>query len=249
RAVTGEPPGLLAVAVIAMLTVLAALLSRTRSPDTPTTLSVAALLPIAAAFTFAVPGKFGPANLVLGAAGVTAWSLICLILPRRGEHGMAFFSVTTVLGIALMVAAGIEIYWQLSLLDIGCGMIAASLLLTISTPQLSALWARLPLPVIPAPGDPTPSALPQRVLEDLPRRVRLSDAHQTGLIAGAVLLTALGSVAIAVRPETVAAWAWYVVAATAVASVLRARVWDSAWCKAWLLAQPYLTALALLICY
>ena len=39
------------------------------------------------------------------------------------------------------------------------------------------------------------------------------------------------------------------VAATAVTSILRARVWDSAACKAWLLAQPYLVAGVLLVLY
>jgi type VII secretion integral membrane protein EccD len=114
---------------------------------------------------------------------------------------------------------------------------------------LSALWARFPLPVIPAPGDPTPSAPSSRVLEDLPRRVRISDAHQTGFIAGAVLLSVIGSVAIAWRPETLSAWGWYVVAATAAAATLRARVWDSAACKAWLLAQPFLVAVSLVVLY
>lgn len=251
RVVTGEPVGLLAVGAIAVLTVLAALVSRTRSAHTAMTLSTAALVPVAAAFTLAVPGAFGPAQVMLGAAGVAAWALICLILPHsgRGDSGIAFFTAVTVVSIAVLVAAGIETWWQLPLLSIGCGLITAALLLTIATPQLSALWARLPLPVIPAPGDPTPSALPQRVLEDLPRRVRVSDAHQTGLIAGAVLLAVLGSVAIAVRPEGLSSWAWYVVAAIAMASILRARVWDSAWCKAWLLAQPQLTAAVLLVCY
>jgi type VII secretion integral membrane protein EccD len=122
-------------------------------------------------------------------------------------------------------------------------------LVTIEAAQLSALWARFPLPVIPAPGDPTPSAPSLRVLEDLPRRVRISDAHQSGFIAAAVLLSVLGSVAIAVRPEAVSVLGWYVVAATAAASVLRARVWDSAACKARLLAQPYLVAGVLLLHY
>ncbi len=87
------------------------------------------------------------------------------------------------------------------------------------------------------------------MLEDLPRRVRVTDAHQTGFIAGAVLLAVLGSVAIAFVPEGLSGWAWYVVAGIGVASVLRARVWDSAWCKAWLLAEPHLTAIALLVGY
>jgi type VII secretion integral membrane protein EccD len=111
------------------------------------------------------------------------------------------------------------------------------------------LWARFPLPVIPAPGDPTPSAPSSRVLADLPRRVRISDAHQNGFIAGAVLLSVIGSLAIAWRPETLSFWGWYVIAATAASAVLRARVWDSAACKAWLLAQPFLVAVGLVVLY
>jgi type VII secretion integral membrane protein EccD len=134
-------------------------------------------------------------------------------------------------------------------LTIGCGLIVAALLVTVEAAPLSALWARFPLPVIPAPGDPTPSAPSLRVLEDLPRRVRIGDAHQSGFIAAAVLLSVLGSVAIALRPESPGGFGWYVVAATAAASVVRARVWDSAACKAWLLAQPYLVAGVLLVLY
>ncbi len=149
----------------------------------------------------------------------------------------------------MLLAAGAESLWQLPLLSLGCGLIVVALLVTVETAQLSALWARFPLPVIPAPGDPAPSAPSLRVLEDLPRRVRISDAHQNGFIAGAVLLSVLGSVAIALHPGTLSAWGWYVVAATAAGAALRARVWDSAACKAWLLAQPYLVAVALVVLY
>lgn len=251
RALTGEPAGLFAVAAVALVTVVAALATRTRSVDAGLTLAVAALVPVAAAGILAVPGVFSPAHLVLGAAAVSAWSLICLILPPagRGERGIAFFTAAVVAGVGVLAAAAVKTFWELPPLSLGCGLITASLLLTVAAPQVSALWARLPLPVIPAPGDPTPSALPQSVLEDLPRRVRVTDAHQTGFIAGAVLLAVLGSVAIAVEPEGLSGWAWYVVAGIAVASVLRARVWDSAWCKAWMLAQPHLTAIVLLVCY
>ncbi|HEU0192214.1 MAG TPA: type VII secretion integral membrane protein EccD [Mycobacterium sp.] len=250
HAATGQLTGVLAAGVIAVLTVLAALAGRGRSAVAAMTLSVAALVPVAAVCTLVVPGRFGSASLVLGAAGVAAWSLICLISTSDETNGeTAFFTATTVVSVAVSLAAAVSTLWQQSLSSIGCGLIAAGLLLTVSTPALSALWARLPLPAIPAPGDPTPSALPQRILEDLPRRVRVSDAHQTGLIAGAALLAVLGSVAIAARPETMSGWAWYVVAAAAVAAILRARVWDSAWCKAWLLAQPHLTAVVLLAWY
>lgn len=248
REVTGAPAGLIAVGVMAVLTAIAGLAAR--SPRAGTAVSAAALVPIAAALTLAVPGDFGPAQVMLAAAGVAAWSLISIILPRRGrEHAIGFFTATTVLGAGVLLAAGAASLWQLPMLTLGCLLIVVALFVTVEAAQLSALWARFPLPVIPAPGDPTPSAPSARVLEDLPRRVRISDAHQTGFIAGAVLLSVLGSVAIALRPETLAVWGWYVVAATAAAAALRARVWDSAACKAWLLAQPYLLTVVLLVIY
>ncbi|MDY6998719.1 MAG: type VII secretion integral membrane protein EccD, partial [Actinomycetota bacterium] len=119
--------------------------------------------------------------------------------------------------------------------------------------QLSALCARLPVPVIPAPGDPTPSALPLRILEDLPRRIRVGDSHQTGFIAAGVLLAVTGSAAVLWPVITgagaVSPWAWYLVAATAAAAALRARVWDSASCKAWLLGHPYLLTTVLTVAF
>lgn len=250
RVATGALTGLVAVSVIAALTAVAALLITVKSERAGTALSIAALVPIAAALALAVPGKFGPAQLMLAAAGVTAWSLVALLVPSpERERIVGFFTATAVLGAGVLLAVGAELLWQLPLLTIGCGLIVVALLVAIETAQLSALWARFPLPVIPAPGDPSPSAPSLAVLEDFPRRVRISDAHQSGFIAGAVLLSALGSVAIALRPEALSVLGWYVVAATAATSVLRARVWDSAVCKAWLLAQPYLVATALLVIY
>ncbi|MGZ4576166.1 MAG: type VII secretion integral membrane protein EccD [Mycobacterium sp.] len=250
RAATGAAAGLIAVGAIAVLTALAGLLATARSARTGTALSVAALAPIGAALALAVPGRFGPAQLMLAAAGVTAWSLIVLMLPSAERERVAgVFTTTAVVGAGVLLAAGAESLWQLPLLTVGAGLIAAALLLTIEAAQLSALAARFPLPVIPAPGDPAPSAPSLRVLEDLPRRVRISDAHQNGFIAAAVLLSVLGSVAIALRPEALNGAGWYVVAATAAATILRARVWDSAACKAWLLAQPFLVAGVLLVIY
>ncbi|HTX94283.1 MAG TPA: type VII secretion integral membrane protein EccD [Mycobacterium sp.] len=250
RVATSALSGLVAVSVVAALTAISGLLISARSPRTGMALSIAALVPIAAALALAVPGRFGPAQLMLAAGGVTAWSLIALMVPgAERERIVGFFTATAVVGAAVLLAAGAELLWRAPLLTIGCGLIVAALLVTIEAPALSALWARFPLPVIPAPGDPTPAAPSLRVLEDLPRRVRIGDAHQNGFVAAAVLLTVLGSVAIAVRPETCSGAGWYVVAATAAASVLRARVWESAACKAWLLAQPYLSAGVLLVCY
>ena len=248
RVATGAPAGLFAVSAIAVLAALAGLAIRT--PRVGAVCSVAALVPIAAALALVVPGGFGAAPVTLAAAGVTAWSLINLILPgRESGSAIAVFTATTVLGVGVLLAAAAESFWQLPLVSLGCLLIVVALLVTVEAAQLSALWARFPLPVIPAPGDPTPSAPSLRVLEDLPRRVRISDAHQIGFIAGAVLLSALGSVAIAWHPGTLSGWGWYVVAATSAAAALRARVWDSSACKAWLLAQPYVVSVALVVLY
>lgn len=250
RVATGALLGLVAVSAVAALTAIVGLLVTARSARTGMALSIAALAPIAAALALAVPGEFGPAQLTLAAAGVTAWSLIALMAPSAERERIAgFFTTTAVVGAGVLLAAGAELLWHLKPVAIGCGLIVAALLVTIEAAQLSALWARFPLPVIPAPGDPTPSAPSLQVLEDLPRRVRISDAHQSGFIAAAVILSVLGSVAIALRPEALSGAGWYVVAATAVTSVLRARVWDSAACKAWLLAQPFLAAGVLLVLY
>jgi type VII secretion integral membrane protein EccD len=248
RVATGSLAGLIAVGAVALLTALAGLV--TRSPRAGAALSAAGLVPIAAALALAVPGSFGAAQVTLAAAGVAAWSLISLLLARReSDSVIGLFTATAVLGTGVLLAAGAASLWQLPLVTLGAGMLVVALLVTIEAPQLSALWARFPLPVIPAPGDPTPSAPSSRVLADLPRRVRISDAHQTGFIAGAVLLGVIGSVAIAWRPETLSGWGWYVVAAAAASAVLRARVWDSAACKAWLLAQPFLVTVALVVLY
>ncbi|QLL09955.1 type VII secretion integral membrane protein EccD [Mycobacterium vicinigordonae] len=250
RLATGALAGLVAASAIAALVAITGLLTTARSPRTGIALSITALVPIAAALALAVPGKFGTAHLVLAAAGVAAWSFVALIVPSaERERAAAFFTASAVVSLAIALAGGAELLWQLPILTLGCGLIVAALFVTIQAAQLSALWARFPLPVIPAPGDPTPAPPALRVLEDLPRRVRIGDAHQNGFIAAAVLLSVLGSVAIALRPETLSVAGWYVVGATSLAATLRARVWDSVACKAWLLAQPFLVAGVLLVYY
>lgn len=242
RVVTGGDAGLIAVAVIAVLTVLVALLARASSPRLATALSVAALVPVAAALGLLVPGEFGPSQVLLAAAGVTAWSIVCITIAERA---VAVFTAATVVGLVTLLTAGAAAIWQLDPVIIGAVLVVLALVVTVQAAQFSALWARLPVPVIPAPGDPSPSAPPLAVLADLPRRVRLSDSHQTGFIAGGVLLSTAG-VLILAAPQHVSYWVWYVVGAVALGSVLRARVWDSAPCKAWLLAQPFLMGVALL---
>lgn len=225
---------------LAAVAVLAGLLAAPRSPGVSAELSLAALAPIAAAFALAIPGDTAE-RVLLAAAGVTAWSVMSLLLATSA---IAWFTVGAEVGIGTMVAAGVTTVWDVSLGAIGCGLIIFALVVTVRAPQLSAMCARFPLPTIPAPGDPTPLPPPLRMLSDLPRRVRACDAYQTGFIAGAVLLAVLGSLALII--DLPGPWGWYVVVAAAFGSVLRARVWDSVPCKAWLLAYPFLLGIGLL---
>jgi type VII secretion integral membrane protein EccD len=245
RIFTGDLLGLFVVCAVAVAAVLGALLTLARTPRVATALAVAALPPVAAAFALAVPGDFGAAQVLLAAAGVTAWSLISLTV---GERAIAVFTAIAAAGFGVLVAAAAASVWTLSATVLGCVLILLGLLVTVQAAALSAMWARFPLPVIPAPGDPTPSAQPLRVLEDLPRRVRISQSHQTGFLAAGMLLSVTGSLALAGRHE-VSAWAWYVIVAAAAGAALRARVWDSAACKAWLLAHPLVVTIALLVVF
>lgn len=245
RAVTGEDVGLYVASAIAVLTVLAAMLARVRATQLVTPLSVTALAPIAAALALAVPGEFGPSQVLLAAAGVAAWSIVSITLFERA---IAVFTAATVVGGGALITAGAATIWDLNSTVIASALVVLALVVTVQAAQFSALWSRLPVPVIPAPGDPTPSAPPLRVLEDLPRRVRLSDSHQTGFIAGGVLLSTAGALILAV-PQNVSYWAWYVVGAVALGTALRARIWDSAPCKAWLLSQPFLLAVGFLVAF
>ena len=242
RVATDSNVGLIVASAVAVVTVLGALLSRAANPRMATALSLAALPPVAVAFALAVPGDFGAAHLLLAAAGLAAWSIVSIAVADRA---IAWFTAVATVGAGVVVAAGAATIWSLGSVTVGSVIVVLALVVTVQAAQLSAMWARFPAPSIPAPGDPTPDALPIKVLEDLPRRVRLSDAHQTGFIAGGVLLGAAGALIIAV-PPSVSYWAWYVVAAVALGSALRARIWDSAPCKAWLLAQPILLAVAFL---
>ncbi|MGK2868203.1 MAG: type VII secretion integral membrane protein EccD [Mycobacterium sp.] len=245
RFATGHSAGLFTVAGIAAVAVIASFATRARFPGLGTALAVTALAPIAAAFALAVPGDFGAPQVLLAAAGVAAWSVISIIVFERA---IATFTASTVLGLGVLLFAVLATVWDMTDIRTGAGLIIFALLVTVQAARLSALWARLPVPTIPAPGDPTPAAQPLRVLEDLPRRIRVTDAHQTGFLAAGVLLSVAGSL-ILVGSADASVWAWVLVIAAAVGTTLRARVWDSTPCKAWLLSQSFLLPAALLVLF
>ncbi|KQY01314.1 type VII secretion integral membrane protein EccD [Mycobacterium sp. Root135] len=242
RVITGHSAGLFTVAGIAVVAVIASFATRARFPGLGTALALTALAPIAAGFALAVPGEFGAAQLLLAAAGVATWSVISIVVFERA---IATFTASTVFGLGVLLFAVLATIWDMTDIRTGSGLIIFALLVTVQAARLSALWARLPVPTIPAPGDPTPSAQPLRVLEDLPRRIRVTDAHQTGFLAAGVLLSVAGSLLL-VGPAGASPWAWVLVIAAALGTTMRARVWDSTPCKVWLLSQCYLLPAALM---
>ncbi len=242
---TGHSAGLFTVAGFAAITVVGSFATRARFPGFGTALALSALAPVAAAFALAVPGDFGAAQILLAAAGVAAWSVISIIVFERA---IATFTAATVTGLGVLLFAVLATSWDMTDVRTGTGLIVFALLITVQAARLSALWARLPVPVIPAPGDPTPSAQPLRVLEDLPRRIRVTDAHQTGFLAAGVLLSVTGSVVL-VGGADASPWAWVLVVAAALGTTMRARVWDSTPCKTWLLSQSFLLPAALLVAF
>ncbi|WP_059015398.1 type VII secretion integral membrane protein EccD [Mycobacterium sp. M26] len=240
----GSPIAFALVSAVAVVAAGAALALRARSSRIAGEIAALALLPIAVAFALAVPGTWGPAHLMLAAAAVAAWSVI--VLAQSEDRVAVFTAAGTVAAATLLVTAAATL-WQLPALTVGCLLIVLALLVTVSAPQLAAVWARFPLPVIPAPGDPIPSAAPDRVLADLPRRIRRGEAHQSGLIAAGVMLSVAGALFVATTPGGPGTWGWYLIAASTAAAVLRARVWDTTACKAWLLSQPFGVCVGLLV--
>jgi len=242
RFAVGGYAGLIAVCGVAVITVLVTMLAWGSSPKLATALAITALVPIAAALGLAVPGETGASQVLLAAAGVTAWAIVSITVAERA---IAVFTAVTVVGVGALITAGAAAIWELDTVVLASILVVLALVVTVQAAQLSATWSRLPAPVIPAPGDPTPPPPSLKVLEDLPRRVRVTDSHQTGFIAGGVVLGTVGTWLLAGSPG-VSYWAWYVVGAVALGAVLRARVWDSAPCKAWLLAQPFLMGILFL---
>lgn len=247
--VIGSVAGLYAVGALAAVVVVAALMLSARSDggaSAGTELSVAALAPIAAVFALAVPGPLGGAQVMLASAGLTAWSVICIILIQRR---LSFFTMISVIGAGMTLVGAITQIWQLPISAIGCVLLLLALAITVQAAQLSTLLARIPLPTIPAPGDPAPSTLEMQALLDLPRRIRVGEAHQAGLLAGAAALSVIGSLAIVGRSGAPGVWSWYAVTATALAALLRARIWSSSVCKFVLLAQPLVVTVGILVLF
>lgn len=208
-------------------------------------MGLATTIPLALALAAALPGDAAAPRVFLAAAGVVAWSLLLLAMT---SSYVAPYTAMVSIGATVALAAAVRILWHLPYLSLGCGVLAISLLVALNAPTASAVWARFPLPNVPAPGEPTPAAPSLAEIEALPRKTATSASYQSGLIAASVILAVIGSVLVVCCPTPQLA-AWWLVITTVMVTLLRMRIWDSTLTALWFLSAPFLTAGALAISF
>ncbi|PJE02613.1 MAG: type VII secretion integral membrane protein EccD [Mycobacterium sp.] len=221
-------------------------LHRRGSTDVSTRLGIAVTVPLGLAAAAALPGDASAPRLFLSAALLLAWSLLLLALTDRWA---SVHAATLAISTTVALAAAVRIVWHLPFLTIGCGVLAISLLLASNAPTISAMWARFPLPNVPAPGEPTPAPSSLAEIEELPRKTAACNAYQSGLVAASVILSVLGSVLVVWLPAAPSLLAWWLVVVITTVTVLRMRIWDSAVPAFWFLATPLVTAVALSVSF
>lgn len=209
-------------------------------------LGLATTVPLALAAAAALPGDGWATRVFLGAAAVVAWSLLLL---SATSSWIAVYTAAITLGSAIAVASAMRILWHLPYLTLGCGFLVLSLMAALNAPTMSAVWAKFPLPNVPAPGEPTPSPSSLAQIEDLPRKTAISNSYQNGLIASSVILVVLGATLALWLPAGPPLLAWWLIAAVVTVTVLRMRIWDSAIAALWFLATPFATAAALAVSF
>lgn len=230
--------GVLAVVYIAATGVLA----RRGEPVTAARMGVASTVPLALALAAALPGDGAAPRVFLAAAGLAAWSLVMLTLTATW---ISTYTSMIVVSASLALLAALRIVAHLPYVTLGCVLITISLLTARSAPTAAAVWARFPLPNVPAPDEDDPPPLSLSEIEALPTKVARSNAYQNGMIAASVIMTVIGSVMVVWLPAAPSLLAWWLMIATVMVTVLRMRVWDSAVPALWLLSAPFVAAVAL----
>lgn len=223
-----------------------ALLGRRGHATATARMGVATTIPLALALAASLPGDGAAPQVFLAAAGLVAWSLLLLVLTNTWA---ATYTAIITVSAAVALVAGLRILAHLPYLTLGCILIAISLLVALNAPTAAAVWARFPLPNVPAPDELTPPPLALAEIEDLPRKAAAAAAYQSGLIAASVILAVIGSVLVVWIPAAPSLLAWWLVIATVTVTLLRMRIWDSAAPALWFLATPFLTAAALSVAF
>lgn len=200
------PP--LAVAVIGAGLLVTSVLSALvyRDGTTARILGVGGLAALAGGAGLALPGDPGAAHLLLGAAVIAAGSLPLMRLLGTGEPE---FTAGTTAGSLAVLASALMLLADLPTRPVAAALGAVALLFLAQGPRIAIVAGRLPVPPVPAAGDPldpgdadsrpTIEAVGAVGATTLPsatrlaERARLADRYLTGITVGSALVLTAGA--------------------------------------------------------
>lgn len=187
--------------------------------------------------------QMGP-KFFIAAVAVFVWSVLMLLFLRTQ---IATFTAGVWLSGITAVVFAITLAVGTTTLTVGSIIIGVAAVITYMAPNIAALMARFPLPVIPAAGDPIPELPDRSVLADIPARVKLSVSYQLGIIVAATIAQVVGS--LVVLHDHTTFYPVLLVAVAAGASLLRARIWDNSAVKITLLLTPLFVSAAVTLMF
>ncbi|NLU81761.1 type VII secretion integral membrane protein EccD [Rhodococcus sp. HNM0569] len=175
-------------------------------------LGTCAIPPALAAGMLFVPGDPGAPHVLLGAALVAVTSVLAV---RLSGVGLTTFTTAAVVASVTVIAALVATLFDAAgTHEVGAGVAAGGLIVLALSARISILFAKIPLPPVPAPGT---SVDPSEDDPDDERRTLSFDAlteraararnYLTGLVLAGTILTVAGA-ALAARGENAGEVYW-----------------------------------------
>ncbi|MFB9907091.1 type VII secretion integral membrane protein EccD [Allokutzneria oryzae] len=163
-----------------------------QAPDSGIAVAAAGALPFAfVCGLHAVPGRFGPASLILAFALLAVVAVIGLLVLGGG---ITVFVAGAGIGAAGALAALVTVFVPHSVAGVAAGASAVALAALSGLPRLTIQLAKLPLPQVPG------SAAELKEDDEFPdyavieRRAGLAHEYMTGMIIACGLVAAAGAV-------------------------------------------------------
>lgn len=203
------PAGL---AAIALVTASAIVARHYHDMTTAMVLAATALPQAFVAGALTVPGYYGSPHLSLGFAAVLLFAVVSYRLSAVGSVLHSAALTASILGAS---ATGVTLLVDTSTENVAAVTAAIGLLVIATSPRLTIVLAKLPLPPVPTAGAPLDldDAQPAPTIEGigaigamalpkadaLERRSYLANSYLTGIVSGATAVTATAAV-LACRP-------------------------------------------------
>lgn len=199
---TGLPGATCALTAAALLTIAAIVTARVYCDSrSAVVLGCASVSPAFTAGILFVPGPIHAPHILLGSVLVASVTLMCL---RLCGVGIAAFTALFGISIAAAITAGVATTLpDVPLETLSAVSIAVSLIILANTARLSMLFAKLPLPPVPVPGNPLDEARDPATEPELPDFQELTErtgrarSYLTGLVVATSIVTLIGAVRVA----------------------------------------------------